>query len=178
MVDISLEKTLPTNLEAERSILGAILLEDTALLTIFETLKSQDFYLDGHRKIFEKMLHLMNNSRPIDLVTLKDELQRANELETVGGAAYLAGLTDGLPRAINIEYYAQIVKEKSTLRRLIQISNETMVRSYQDEDPAEDLDGDGKIRQMPKARESFFHIPDSPHCCVIKVSTQIKRDPV
>jgi replicative DNA helicase len=139
MVDISLEKALPNNLEAERSILGAVLLEDTALLTVFETIKSQDFYLEGHRKIFEKMLHLMNNSRPIDLVTLKDELQKSNDLESVGGAAYLASLTDGLPRAINIEYYAQIVKEKSTLRRLIHISNETMTRSYQDEDSAEEI---------------------------------------
>jgi replicative DNA helicase len=139
MADISLEKTLPNNLEAERSILGAILLDDKAVLTVFETLKSQDFYLDSHRRVFEKMLLLMNSSRPIDLVTLKDELQRSNELESVGGAAYLASLTDGLPRAINIEYYAQIIKEKSTLRRLIQISNETMVRSYQDEEPAEEI---------------------------------------
>ncbi len=139
MADISLEKTLPNNLEAERSILGAILLDDKAFLTIFETLKSQDFYLDSHRKIFEKMLHLLNTSRPIDLVTLKEELQRVSDLESVGGAAYLASLTDGLPRAINIEFYAQIVKEKSTLRRLIQISNETMARSYQDEEPAEEI---------------------------------------
>jgi len=70
-------------------------------------------------------------------VTLKDALQRASELESVGGAAYLASLTDGLPRAINIEFYAQIVKEKSTLRRLIQASNEMMSRSYQDEEPAQ-----------------------------------------
>lgn len=139
MADISLEKTLPNNLEAERSILGAILLDDNAVLAVFESLKSQDFYLDSHRKVYEKMLHLMNSSRPIDLVTLKEELQRSNELESVGGAAYLASLTDGLPRAINIEYYAQIVKEKSTLRRLIQISNETMARSYQDEEPAEEI---------------------------------------
>jgi replicative DNA helicase len=139
MADISLEKTLPHNLEAERAVLGAILLEDTALLTVFETLKSQDFYLNSHRKVFEKMIHLMNASRPIDLVTLKDELQRANELESVGGAAYLASLTDGLPRAMNIEHYAQIVKEKSTLRRIIQISNEVMTRSYQDEEPAEEI---------------------------------------
>jgi replicative DNA helicase len=139
MPDISLEKTLPANLEAERSILGAILLDDKAVLTVFETLKSQDFYLDSHRRVFEKMLQLMHNSRPIDLVTLKDELQRANELESVGGAAYLASLTDGLPRAMNIEYYAEIIKQKSTLRRLIQISSETMARSYQDEDPAEEI---------------------------------------
>ncbi len=139
MADISLEKTLPSNLEAERSILGAILLDDKAIFTVFETLRSQDFYLDSHRKVFEKMLQLMNNSRPIDLVTLKEELQRANELESVGGAAYLASLTDGLPRAMNIEYYAQIVKQKSTLRRLIQVSNETMALSYQDEEPAEEI---------------------------------------
>lgn len=139
MADISLEKTLPNNLEAERSILGAILLDDKAVLTVFEILKPQDFYLDSHRRVFEKMLHLMNTARPIDLVTLKEELQRSNELESVGGAAYLASLTDGLPRAINIEFYAQIVKEKSTLRRLIQVANETMARSYQDEDPAEEI---------------------------------------
>jgi replicative DNA helicase len=139
MADISLEKTLPNNLEAERSILGAILLDDKAVLTAFEILKSQDFYLESHRRVFEKMLKLMNNSQPIDLVTLKEELQRANELESVGGAAYLASLTDGLPRAMNIEYYAQIVKEKSTLRRLIQISSEIMTRSYQNEEPAPEI---------------------------------------
>lgn len=139
MADISLEKTLPNNLEAERSILGAILLDDKAVLTVFEILKPQDFYLESHRRVFEKMLQLMNTSRPIDLVTLKEELQRASELESVGGAAYLAGLTDGLPRAMNIEHYARIVREKSTLRRLIQVSNETMARSYQDEDSAEEV---------------------------------------
>jgi replicative DNA helicase len=139
MADISLEKTLPNNLEAERSILGAILLDDSAFLSVFESLKPGDFYLDSHRKVFEKMLHLMSNSRPIDLVTLKEELQRTEELESVGGAAYLAGLTDGLPRALNIEHYARIVKEKSTLRRLIQISNEIMARSYQDQEPAEEI---------------------------------------
>jgi replicative DNA helicase len=139
MPDISLERTLPHNLEAERSILGAILLDDKAVLAIFETLKPQDFYLDSHRRVFDHMLRLMNSSRPIDLVTLKDELQRANELESVGGAAYLASLTDGLPRALNIEFYAAIVKEKSTLRRLIQLSNETMARSYQDEEAAEEI---------------------------------------
>jgi len=139
MADISLEKTLPHNLEAERSILGAILLDDKAFLAVFELLKCQDFYLEGHRRIFDHMLQLVSNGRPIDLVTLKEELQRANELESVGGAAYLAGLTDYLPRALNVEYYAQIVRSKSTLRRLIQISSEIMARSYQDEELAEDL---------------------------------------
>ena len=139
MADISLEKVLPNNLEAERSILGAILLDDSAAISVFENLNSHDFYLESHRRIFERMAHLMNNSRPIDLITLKEELQRVDELESVGGAAYIASLTDGLPRAMNIEHYAQIVKEKSTLRRLIQVSNETMSRSYQDQDSVEEI---------------------------------------
>jgi len=139
MADISLEKTLPNNLEAERAVLGAVLLDDKAFLAVFESLKPEDFYLDGHRKIFGCMLHLLSVSRPIDLITLKEELQKANELEVAGGAAYLAGLTDGLPRALNIEHYATIVKEKSTLRRLIRVSNEAMARSYKDEDSAEEV---------------------------------------
>ena len=139
MADISLEKTLPNNQEAERSVLGAILLDDKAFLSAFESLKPEDFYLDSHRKIFERMIHLLSIPRPIDLITIKEELQKANELETVGGAAYLAGLTDGLPRALNIEHYAAIVKEKSTLRRLIRASNETMARSYRDDDTADEI---------------------------------------
>ena len=139
MADISLEKTLPNNLEAERSVLGAVLLDDKAFLSAFESLKPEDFYVESHRKIFERMIHLLGVSRPIDLITLKEELQKANELETVGGAAYLAGLTDGLPRALNIEHYSAIVKEKSTLRRLIRASNEIMSRSYRDDDTADEI---------------------------------------
>ncbi len=140
--DISLEKTLPCNLEAERSILGAILLDDKAIHSAVETLRKEDFYLESHRRIFEKMFALTADGTAIDLVTLKNELQRSDELESAGGAAYLASLTDGLPRAVNIEHYAQIVKEKATLRRLIQISNEIMARSYQSEEAAEEILGD------------------------------------
>ena len=150
--DISLEKTLPSNLEAERSILGAILLDDKAIHSVLETLRSDDFYLDGHRKIYQKMYSLVAASRPIDLITLKNELQRSNELEAAGGPAYLASLTDGMPRAINIEHYAQIVREKATLRRLIQISNETMVRSYQDEETADEI--------MEQVEKAIFEIGD------------------
>jgi replicative DNA helicase len=139
--DISLEKTLPSNLEAERSILGAILLDDKAIYPVLETLRQEDFYLEGHRKIFEKMTSLTNSSRPIDLITLKNELQRSDDLERAGGAAYLASLTDGLPRAVNVEHYARIVREKATLRRLIQITTDLRERSYQDEEPVEEILG-------------------------------------
>ncbi len=139
--DISLDKILPNNLEAERSILGAILLDDKSIFAVLETLKAEDFYLESHRRIFGKMTALTASSRAIDIITLKDELQRAEELESAGGPAYLASLTDGLPRAVNIEHYAQIVKEKATLRRLIQISNEIMMRSYQSEESAGEILG-------------------------------------
>jgi len=155
MSEISLEKTLPNNLEAERSVLGAVLLDDKAFLSIFESLKAEDFYLDSHRKIFARMVHLINVSRPIDLVTIKEELQKANELEAAGGAAYLAGLTDGLPRALNIEYYAAIVKEKSTLRRLIRASNEIMSRSYRDEDTADEILQDAQKEIFDIAGQQF-----------------------
>jgi replicative DNA helicase len=137
--DLSLEKTLPSNLEAERSVLGAILLDDKSLFTVIEKLRKEDFYLESHRRIFDKMYALAASSRPVDLITLKNELQRSDELESAGGPAYLASLTDGLPRAANIEHYAQIVKEKATLRRLIQISNEIMTRSYQSEETSDEI---------------------------------------
>ena len=137
--DISLEKTLPCNLEAERSILGAILLDDRSIHVVLETLRRDDFYLESHRRIFDRMAGLAADASAIDLITLKNELQRADEIESAGGAAYLASLTDGMPRAINVEHYAQIVKEKATLRRLIQVSNEIMARSYQSEESAQDI---------------------------------------
>jgi replicative DNA helicase len=138
-VELGLDKSMPSNLEAERSILGAILLDDKAVYAVLETLRSDDFYLEGHRKIFQKMYALTASSRAIDLITLKEELQRNGELETAGGPAYLASLTDGLPRAINIEHYAKIVREKAALRRLIQISSEIIERSYQSDQPAEEI---------------------------------------
>ncbi len=140
--DISLEKALPNNLEAERSVLGAILLDDKSIFPVLEILRKEDFYLESHRKIFEKMYTLSISQRAIDLITLKNELQRTDDLENAGGPAYLAGLTDGLPRAMNIEHYAQIVKEKATLRRMIQISGETMARCYGGEETAQEILGD------------------------------------
>jgi replicative DNA helicase len=137
--DISLEKTLPCNLEAERSVLGAILLDDKAIHTVLGSLRAEDFYLESHRRVFGKMIALAAAATAIDLVTLKNELQRSDDLESAGGAAYLASLTDGMPRAVNVEHYAQIVKEKATLRRLIQVSNEIMARSYQSEESAQTI---------------------------------------
>ena len=132
--DISLSKTMPHNLEAERAVLGSVLLDDKAIFIAAENLLSGDFYLEAHRIIFERMIDLMQEERSIDTVTLHQELRRHDEEEKIGGPTYLIGLTDGLPRATNIGHYAQIVREMASLRQLIQLSNESMQRCYQAED--------------------------------------------
>jgi replicative DNA helicase len=135
------ERTLPHNLEAEKSVLGAVLIQNEAFNYASEILQARDFFRDAHRRIFEKMERLSERSDAIDLVTLKEELIRAGELEEVGGPAYLASLIDGVPRSTNVEYYARIVKEKSTLRALITVTAQISARAYgADDDPNTILD--------------------------------------
>ncbi len=153
--DISLEKSLPSNLEAERCILGAILLDEKAIHSVVEIIQKEDFYLESHRKIFEKMHVLTSDARAIDVVTLKDELAKSDELERAGGSAYLASLTDGLPLVTNVEHYARIVKEKATLRRLIQISNEIIARSYQSDESPLDILSDVEKAVFEMAGQQF-----------------------
>jgi len=117
--DTSIERPLPHNLEAERSILGAILLDNHALNAALEKLRSDDFFLDQHRRIYERMIQLGEKQQAIDLVTLTEDLHRCGELEAAGGPAYISQLADGLPRITNVEHYARIVKEKAVLRTLI-----------------------------------------------------------
>jgi replicative DNA helicase len=114
----SIERPLPHNLEAERSILGAVLLDNHSLNAAVEKLRSEDFFLPQHRQIFQRMIQLAEHQQAIDLVTLMDDLSRRGELDSAGGIAYLSQLADGLPRATNVEHYARIVKEKSVLRNL------------------------------------------------------------
>jgi replicative DNA helicase len=117
-IDTSIERPLPHNLEAERSILGAILLDNYALNAAVEKLRADDFFLPQHRQIFERMIHLGETQQAIDSVTLMEDLSRGGKLEAAGGVAYLSQLADGLPRVTNVEHYARIVKEKSVLRSL------------------------------------------------------------
>ncbi len=116
---ISAEKGLPQNLEAERSVLGAILLDSAAISLVIPILGPDDFFPDTHRRIFAAMVELSQRSAEIDVITLREELDRAGAVDKVGGASYLTALVDGVPDVGNVEHYARIVKEKSTLRRLI-----------------------------------------------------------
>jgi len=113
-----LERPLPQNLDAERSILGAILLDNNAVNAV-EKLKPEDFFHDHHRRIYKQMIALGETQQAIDLVTLTEQLQQSGELESCGGAAYIAQLIDGVPHVTNVQHYARIVKEKSLLRDII-----------------------------------------------------------
>jgi replicative DNA helicase len=128
---LAAERTLPHNLEAERSVLGAILVHNDAFNLAAQVIDSSDFYRDAHRRIFERMVQLNERNQAIDFVTLKEELSRAGEIDEVGGPAYVAALADGVPRATNVEYYARIVKEKSTLRSLIFAANKILTNAYE-----------------------------------------------
>jgi replicative DNA helicase len=135
--DVTLEKGLPHNLEAERSVLGAIMLDNGLLNQAIEFLKADDFYLGSHRSVFQHMLNLSEKSKAVDFITLTDELRRAGQLESVGGAAFISSLIDGVPRLANIEYYARIVQERATLRNLIKRSHAIINSCY---DQPEDVD--------------------------------------
>src|SRR3954466_8090699 len=146
------ERTLPHNLEAERSVLGAILLHNDAFNMAAEVIDAHDFFRDAHRRILAKMVKLVERGDAIDPVTLKEELGRAGELDDVGGPAYITALVDGVPRSTNVEHYARIVKEKSTLRRLIFSANKILANAYEAADEAEVI--------LDHAERSIFEIAD------------------
>jgi replicative DNA helicase len=127
--DLALDAGLPANLDAEKTILGAILLDNAAHAEAAEHIKSDDFSLDSHRRIFLRMSELIDAGRTVDIVTLSNELSRYKEVEAVGGVAYLASLTEGLPRRPVIEDYIRIVKDKSLLRRLMGICSAAIAKA-------------------------------------------------
>ncbi len=137
--EATLERPLPQNLEAERSILGAILLDNHALNAAIENLKPEDFFLEQHRRVFNQMIALGENQQAIDLVTLTESLHRVGELESSGGAPYLAALADGMPRVSNVEHYARIVREKALLRNLIHATHNIQQRALEGEDGADTI---------------------------------------
>src|SRR5688572_14330995 len=146
------ERTLPHNLDAEKSVLGAILIHNEAFNHAAELIDARDFFRDAHRRIFEKMIALSERGQVIDFVTLKEELGRTGELDEVGGPAYVAALVDGVPRSSNVEHYARIVKEKSTLRSLIFSATKILSTAYDAEQDPDTL--------LDEAERSIFEIAD------------------
>jgi DnaB-like helicase N terminal domain/AAA domain len=134
-----LEKPLPQNIEAERSVLGAILLDNRALAKAAAVVCSADFFLDQHARIFTRMLKMADAEIAIDIVTLTDSLHRDGQLEEAGGAPYICSLPDGMPRSSNIEFYAQIVKELAVRRNLIHLTHNIQMRAWEGEESPESL---------------------------------------
>jgi replicative DNA helicase len=151
-VDITLERGLPHNLEAERCVLGAVMLDNVLLNQAIEFLKVGDFYLSSHRLIFEQMLKLSEKSKAVDLITLTDELRKAGQLENIGGASFISSLIDGVPLLSNIEYYARIVQETATLRNLIKRSYDIIKACH---DSQEDVD-----TILDSAEKSIFDLAE------------------
>lgn len=130
-MSLPLEKVPPQNLDAEQSVLGAMLIDKEAVLRATEILRPQDFYRDAHRHVFEAMLGLSERGEAVDLITVTEELRQQGLLDQVGGAAYIAGLASAVPTAANVEYYARIVEEKALLRTLINISTRIAAMGYE-----------------------------------------------
>jgi replicative DNA helicase len=151
-VDLITERGLPQSLDAERSVLGAIILENEAIYQILDVLKSEDFYAENHRVLYERLTEMISGSRAVDLVTLREELARTGELDQIGGIAYIATLIDTLPTSRNVLHYGQIIKEKAVLRRLIRAGYDIIESSYRQEDET------GEI--LNNAERSIFAIAE------------------
>src|SRR5579884_2664987 len=139
MQDIALEKGLPANLDAERFVLGSIMMDDSSFIPIAGALQADDFGLEKHRRIFSRMAELYERGERIDRVTVANELMKHNQLEAVDGLSYLVSLDDGLPAISNLDSYVRIVKDKSILRRIIFNSQKLIDRCVLGEDEPEQI---------------------------------------
>lgn len=129
----------PHSVESEQSILGSILLDKDAIITVSETIMPSDFYKEAHKIIYECMLKLSNKNEPIDLITLTEELKKQGHLDDVGGISYITSLSTIVPTTSNVKYYADIVKEKSVLRQLIKASNDIINLGYENSVKVEEV---------------------------------------
>jgi replicative DNA helicase len=137
--DLTLDKLPPQNIEAEQSVLGAILLDNNALYTAFEMITQEDFYKDANRKIFLAMTELLEKNEPIDIITLTDHLRNKDSLESVGGTQYLTSLASMIPTSANVRFHSKIVREKSMVRGLLRSVTDIARNVYETDQDAEEL---------------------------------------
>ncbi|NLJ78507.1 MAG: replicative DNA helicase [Tissierellia bacterium] len=145
----------PHSLEAEQSVLGAMILNKEAINIAIEQLHPDDFYREANKEIFETVVELFNKGEPVDLITLSEELRRRGTLENIGGVSYLADLSGGVAITSNIKYYCNIVEEKSILRRLIDSCDDIMGKSYEDSEEVNAI--------IEQAEKSIFDITQGRH---------------
>ncbi len=145
----------PHSIEAEQSVLGAMILDKEAINTAIEIIRPDDFYKEANKEIFEAILVLFNKNEPVDLITLSEELKRRGTLENTGGVTYLANLSSGVATTANVKYYCKIVEEKSILRRLIRSCDDVIAKSYENSDEVNAI--------IEKAEKSIFDITQGRH---------------
>ena len=148
------DKIPPQNLDAEESLISAILLDNTTLLDILDILTPADFYKSAHQIIFEAVTELFNRGHPIDLVTLADHIKSKNQLEHIGGAVYLAKLVDTAPVPSNAKNYAVIIRDKASLRRLITAASEITTTCFEYSTNVEDAIEYSKLPRTKANRAS------------------------
>lgn len=123
-------KVPPHNIEAEESVLGGLMLAPDSFATVSEHIQDRDFYKAAHRKVFQAIQYLYNKGQPVDIITVSNYLTDKKEIDSIGGNAFLAELMDKVPSAVNIESYAQIVREKALLRKMIEVSTEVIEQAF------------------------------------------------
>src|SRR6266487_3927015 len=148
----SLERALPNSSEAERAILGGILLDNALISQAIEMLKPEDFYVPSHRRIFLAMIALFERGAEINPILIGEELKKDNALETVGGITFIINLTFGLPHSTNIAHYAKVVRGKSMLRQLIKAANKITQEALEQEDEPEII--------LDHAEQAIFQLAD------------------
>ncbi|MFD1954632.1 replicative DNA helicase [Paenibacillus thailandensis] len=161
---LAFDRVPPQNLEAEQAVIGAVLLQAEALITAMERVRSEDFYSTAHQRIYEAMIELAEANQPIDLVTLTAHLQDRQLLDEVGGVSYLTKLASSVPTAANVDYYAQIVEEKSMMRRLIRAATNIVTDGYAGSEEVSVLlsEAEQRIMEIANRRSSsgFISIRD------------------
>jgi len=157
-----IQRIPPNNIEAEQSVLGAMLLDKEAISTATEYISGDDFYREAHKEIFEAIVDIYNRGEPVDLITLTEKLKTRNTLEAVGGITFLTNLMDAVPTTHNVKYYAKIVEDKSLLRKLIKSSNEIIQKSYQAEEDIGEIIDDAEKGifniSLKRSTQGFVHL--------------------
>jgi len=146
-------KIPPHNIDAEMSLLGAILIDEEVLADVTDKVKAEDFYEKRHQLVFAAMFRLFEQHRPIDLLTLSDELEKKEHLDTVGGSSYLTELTNYVPTAANATAYAELVAQRAVRRRLIKASGEIAELAYQDDSNTQEI--------LERAEAELFSVSDT-----------------
>ncbi len=144
--------TQPQALEAEEAVLGSMLTSKEAVSKAMQWVSADQFYKDAHVRIFSCMVNLFEKGEPIDAISVVDRLKKKKDLESVGGAYYITGLAESVPTTANVEYYAKIVLEKHTLRRLIQVSHEVSKEAFEDAQDVDDI--------LDSAESAIFNISE------------------